>query len=84
MSLIRLQSAHLAFGDAPLLNSEELNIYSKERLCLVGRNGSGKSTLLKVLMEEIKLDDGKLEKQQGIKLRDLRYFFLQKFRMCFI
>ena len=71
MSLIRLQSAHLAFGDAPLLNSEELNIYSKERLCLVGRNGSGKSTLLKVLMEEIKLDDGKLEKQQGIKLSKL-------------
>ena len=71
MSLLRLKNAHLAFGDDPLLNSEELNIHKAERLCLVGRNGCGKSTLLKVIMGEIILDDGAVEKQQHLTIAKL-------------
>ena len=58
MSLLSLQSASLALGDAPLLAQAQLSIASGERIGLIGRNGTGKSTLLKVLAGWVPLDDG--------------------------
>ncbi|GAA3529701.1 ATP-binding cassette ATPase Uup [Zobellella aerophila] len=71
MSLLTLQNAQLAFGDAPLLDGVELNIFTGERLCIVGRNGAGKSTLMKVIAGDIQLDDGRRQLQQGIKIARL-------------
>ena len=59
MSLLTLQNAQLAFGDAPLLDGLEFNILPGERVCIVGRNGAGKSTLMKVIAGELQLDDGR-------------------------
>ena len=58
MSLLSLQSAHLALGDVPLLAHAQLSIAPGERIGLIGRNGTGKSTLLKVLAGWVPLDDG--------------------------
>ena len=58
MSLLSLQSASLALGDAPLLAQAQLSIASGERIGLIGRNGTGKSTLLKVLVGWVPLDVG--------------------------
>jgi ABC transport system ATP-binding/permease protein len=71
MSLLTLQNAQLAFGDAPLLDGVELNIQAGERLCIVGRNGAGKSTLMKVIAGDIQLDDGRRQLQQGVKIARL-------------
>jgi len=35
---------------------------------LVAKNGAGKSTLLKVLMKEIDLSDGSIERREGIRI----------------
>ncbi|PSJ47830.1 ABC transporter ATP-binding protein [Zobellella endophytica] len=71
MSLLTLQNAQLAFGDAPLLDGVELNIQAGERLCIVGRNGAGKSTLMKVIAGDMQLDDGRRQLQQGINIARL-------------
>ncbi len=67
MSLITLNEACLAFGHVPLLDHVQFSIERGERIGLVGRNGTGKSSLLKVLGGLEKLDDGDLQRQQGVR-----------------
>ena len=61
MALISLTNGYLSFSDAPLLDHAELHIEPNERVCLVGRNGAGKSTLLKLMLGELKADDGEIK-----------------------
>ncbi|WMN59903.1 ABC transporter ATP-binding protein [Pseudoalteromonas xiamenensis] len=71
MDLIRISKAQLAFGTHPLLDDAEAVICSGERVCIVGRNGAGKSTLLKVLDGQVLLDDGEINRVQGLKVSRL-------------
>ncbi len=41
---------------------------SSERVGLIGRNGTGKSTLLKVISGSIQLDDGELQRRDGLRI----------------
>ena len=68
MSLITLLNAHIAFGDRPLLDAAQLTVQVGERLGLIGRNGTGKSTLLGVLAGQTPLDDGELQRRDGLRL----------------
>ncbi|MDH5483923.1 MAG: ATP-binding cassette domain-containing protein [Gammaproteobacteria bacterium] len=68
MALLTLRDISLGFGGPNLLNSINLQIEKKERLCLLGRNGEGKSTLMKLIAGFIKADDGSFERQQGLKI----------------
>ena len=66
MSLITLLNAHIAFGERPLLDEAQLTVQAGERLGLIGRNGTGKSTLLGVLAGKTPLDDGELQRREGL------------------
>src|SRR5580692_3765110 len=68
MSLITLLNAHIAFGERPLLDGAQLTVQAGERLGLIGRNGTGKSTLLGVLAGKNALDDGVLQRREGLRL----------------
>jgi len=68
MPLLMLQEAHLAFGDNPLLNAENLSLENGDRLGVIGRNGAGKSSMLKVLAGTQPLDGGLRVVQKDINL----------------
>src|SRR5579863_916978 len=68
MSLITLLNAQVAFGERPLLDEAQLTVQAGERLGLIGRNGTGKSTLLGVLAGKNALDDGVLQRREGLRL----------------
>lgn len=68
MSLVALLNAHIAFGERPLLDGAQLTVRAGERLGLIGRNGTGKSTLLGVLAGKTPLDDGELQRREGLRL----------------
>lgn len=72
MVLVSLKQAELAFGNHVLLDKVDLEINSRERLCVVGRNGEGKSTLLKILNREIIPDDGRVEYADLLKVAVLQ------------
>jgi ATP-binding cassette subfamily F protein uup len=66
MSLVVLRNAELAFGLHPLLDRANLVVADGERIGLIGRNGTGKSSLLAVVAGERDLDDGDLERRDGL------------------
>ena len=66
MALITLSDAHLAYGDLPLLDEAALSIEPGERVGLIGRNGTGKSSLLSVLAGRQLLDDGQIQRHDGL------------------
>ena len=68
MALITVLDAHLAFGERPLLDGAQLSVQPGERLGLIGRNGTGKSTLLRVIAGSIQLDDGELQRRDGLRI----------------
>lgn len=68
MSLIKLESACLAYGHVPLLDKVDLQIDAGERVCLVGRNGAGKSTLMRVMEGVAELDEGGLWKKPDLRV----------------
>ena len=68
MTLLTLREAQLAYGDFPLLDHAQLSVQDGERIGLIGRNGTGKSTLLKVVMGLATLDDGAIERSDGLRI----------------
>ncbi|HTC44424.1 MAG TPA: ATP-binding cassette domain-containing protein [Steroidobacteraceae bacterium] len=68
MTLLTLRDAELAYGDFPLLDHAQLSVQEGERIGVIGRNGTGKSTLLKVITGLITLDDGAIERRDGLRI----------------
>ena len=68
MALITLIDAHLAYGDLPLLDEANISIEPGERVGLIGRNDTGKSSLLSVLAGKTMLDDGQLQRMDGLTI----------------
>src|SRR5687768_18080450 len=68
MPLLTLIDAELSFGSQPLLDRAEFNLEPGERIGLIGRNGTGKSSLLGVIAGRVALDDGVLQKNDGLRI----------------
>ncbi|MED5531952.1 MAG: ATP-binding cassette domain-containing protein [Pseudomonadota bacterium] len=66
--LLSLRNVSLSFSQTPLLTKVDLSIFTKDRICLVGRNGAGKSCLLKVIAGLIEIDNGERFIQPGTKI----------------
>jgi len=71
MPLLRLNRVSLAFGHRPLLDNVELEVFSGERVCLLGRNGEGKSSLLRLIGGETVADDGDVWLRPGMRIASL-------------
>jgi len=71
MPLITLRNVSLAYGGPKLLDSIQMTIEPRERVCLVGRNGEGKSSLLKVISGEVEADAGEFERLPSLKVAKL-------------
>ena len=71
MPLIQLQNVDYSVGGPLLLDDVNLAIEENERVCVVGRNGEGKSTLLRLLIGELRPDDGEVRVQGGVRISKL-------------
>ncbi len=45
--VLTIDKLNLQIGDRDLLNNSNMEIYYKDRVCLMGKNGTGKTTLIK-------------------------------------
>ncbi len=71
MALLSLRDVTLSFGGPRLLDRVNFPIERGERVCLLGRNGEGKSSLLKLILGAIPPDDGRVIRQQGLRVARL-------------
>lgn len=63
--VLACQNISKSFGDNVILNQVNFHIEEKEKVALVGINGAGKSTLLKIIMEQMKPDEGQVLLSKG-------------------
>jgi ATP-binding cassette subfamily F protein 3 len=54
-----------AFGINQILSNISFHVNEREKIAIVGLNGAGKSTLLKIIMNEMKADEGEVILQKG-------------------
>lgn len=71
MAVLTLSGVHLTYGTDVILDHVDLAIQAGDRICLSGRNGSGKSTLMKVMLGEVKPDDGTIWRQENLRFAAL-------------
>lgn len=57
-----------AFGTDEILSSISFHINEREKAAIVGANGAGKSTLLKIIIQEMKADDGDVILAKGASI----------------
>jgi ABC transport system ATP-binding/permease protein len=68
MALLNLIAGELAYGLTPLLDQAAFTLGDGDRIGLIGRNGTGKSTLLGVMAGRVALDDGELQRREGLRI----------------
>lgn len=56
------------FGTDEILSGVSFHINEREKAAIVGVNGAGKSTLLKIIMHELKADDGEVILAKGASI----------------
>lgn len=67
MALLSLNELTFTYSAPTLLDGITLNVERGERIGLVGRNGMGKSTLMKLIIGELKPDDGSITLEPAAK-----------------
>ena len=50
--ILEADGLHLSYGERQLLEIDQLRIYDRDRIGLIGENGAGKTTLLRILAGE--------------------------------
>lgn len=73
-----LRHVSFSYGDNPIVRDFSTRLMRGDRVGIIGPNGAGKSTLLKLLLGEIKPDDG--EVIHGTRLQ-IAYFDQQRARL---
>ncbi len=58
MKLATIKNLKKYYGDRLILDIGKFEIEEKDKIGIVGENGAGKTTLLKILLGEIKADEG--------------------------
>ena len=66
--MIQLENISVQFGGRYLFHEISFVIKEKDRIGLVGKNGAGKSTLLKILIDEIRADEGAIVKPNNLTM----------------
>jgi ATP-binding cassette subfamily F protein 1 len=66
--IIKLDNVSFSYGSNRILDSVNIGINMQTRATLVGPNGSGKSTFMKLIMNEIKEDNGNIWKQTNLRV----------------
>lgn len=68
--LIRIDDAHLAYGDLPALAGLTFDLFAGELLGLLGPNGAGKTTTINCIADRQKLSRGRIQIAYAGKLSD--------------
>ncbi|MXQ55825.1 ribosomal protection-like ABC-F family protein [Shimazuella alba] len=66
--VIILEGVKKTFGDKCLISNANLHVSFRDRVAIVGRNGTGKTTLLKLILNQVPVDEGKVQIGSNVKI----------------
>lgn len=66
--MMRIEQVSFAYDNKVVLDKVDLVLRAGDRIGLVGINGSGKTTFLKLIVDELKPDQGKIINSKGLKV----------------
>lgn len=66
--VIQLRNVSKKFGEQILFQDVQMKISYKDRAAIIGENGTGKSTLLKMILQQIKADEGEIKIGSNVKI----------------
>ena len=72
-----LKGVSMSFGDQQLFHSVNMHVTYQQRVAIVGENGSGKSTLLKILLQQIRANQGEVRLGSNVKIGYLSQHIFQ-------
>jgi len=70
--MISLQQISLRRGAQLLLDQADLNVYTGQKVGIIGRNGTGKTSLFRLLMGELSADAGELDFPAELRKAQMR------------
>lgn len=65
--ILRTKKLQIGYPDAPLFDTDDIELKRGDVVALIGPNGSGKSTMLRTIMGELKQLKGKLRLGDGLQ-----------------
>lgn len=68
MEYLKVTNLTKSYNTKPLVNHIDFTITKNQKIVLIAKNGAGKSTLLKLLMKEIDVTDGNIERRPEINI----------------
>ena len=66
--IIEMYNLSKSYGDKKLFKDFSYNLLRNDRIGIIGNNGTGKSTMLKIIMGQIKPDEGHVEIGDTVKI----------------
>ena len=71
-TILRLNKLTKIYGNKVVVNNVNLEI-KKGTVCgLLGPNGAGKTTIMKMIMNQVKCDEGNIQYQDNLKIKYLQ------------
>lgn len=56
--VLQVKNLQKSFAKKPLFKNATFNLYKGDKVALIGNNGTGKSTIFKIIMNQLKADQG--------------------------
>ncbi|WP_352405125.1 ribosomal protection-like ABC-F family protein [Sporanaerobacter acetigenes] len=66
--VLKVDELNKSFGEKKLFTDLSFTVFYQDHLCIIGKNGSGKTTLLKLILGELKPDNGIVSLGASIKI----------------
>ena len=68
MHYLKVTNLTKSYTDKKLVDHVDFAITKNQKIALVAKNGVGKTTLIKLLMKEIDVTDGVIDRREDIKI----------------
>jgi len=69
--ILTIKEATISFAKKNIFDHLNINIFSEDKICLIGKNGAGKSTLMNCIANKVEFDKGELWKMPNLTIGHL-------------
>ena len=73
MLILSCKNLKISYGEKEVISNLSFNVDSGDYISIVGQNGVGKSTLIKAILGLLKIKEGSINFENGLKQSEIGY-----------